>query len=155
MLKDTILGDLKVAMKSKDELKTSVLRGLIASLNNRAIEKRTQATQGGQDSKDEPLTDEDVLSCLQKEAKKRRESIEAFQKGGRAELAEKEQTELKILEQYLPKQLSASETESEVVKIIQTLKTKDLKSAMPAVMASLKGRADTKLAAELVKKHLS
>lgn len=107
-MEEKIRQDLKSAMIAKDETKVSTLRLLISEL--------TYAKVG----KSEGLTDDAVISVIQKEAKKRKESIESFEKGGRPELAEKEKAELEILQKYLPEQIS----DEELTKIIEEAITK-------------------------------
>ncbi len=147
-LKEKITQDLKEAMKSGNAEKVGVLRMLNASFQNRQIEK----------GKDAVLTDEDILQVLMREAKKRRESVEAFTKGNRPELAEKEKKELLIVEVYLPKQMSKEEVATEVDKIIVTLRQAQgdivFNNIMKSVMAELKGKADGKMISEIVKQKL-
>ena len=148
-LQDKLNHDLKEAMKAGNSDKVGVLRMLNASLQNRQIEK----------GKDAVLTDEDMLQVLTREAKKRKESVEAFIKGDRPELAEKEKLELLIVEAYLPKQMSREEVVAEVEKIIVTLRQARgnivFNNIMKAVMAELKGKADGKVISEIVKEKLS
>ncbi|KKU77405.1 MAG: GatB/YqeY domain-containing protein, partial [Candidatus Giovannonibacteria bacterium GW2011_GWB1_47_6b] len=91
MLREKLAEDLKTAMKSADPKTVGVLRLLISAINNKAIEKRTKT---GSDV----LTDDEVLQTLNGEAKKRKESVEIFIKGNRADLAEKEKGELEIIQ---------------------------------------------------------
>lgn len=139
---------MKAAMKASDSAKLTTLRGLISVLNNKGIEKRAKT------GTEEPLTDEEVTNALLTEAKKRKESAEVFKTGGRADLAENELKELAIIADYLPKQLSAQETEQEVLKIISASSSKEFGPVMKAVMAQLRGKADSALVTEIVKKQL-
>lgn len=144
-LGEKITQDLKEAMKAGNAEKVGVLRMLNASFQNRQIEK----------GRDAVLTDEDTLQVLMREAKKRRESVEAFTKGNRPELAEKEKSELLIVEAYLPKQMSKEEVVTEVDKVLAGLVDKSNAGlVMKAVMAELKGKADGKLISEVVKEKL-
>ncbi len=144
-LGEKITQDLKEAMKAGNVEKVGVLRMLNASFQNRQIEK----------GKDAVLTDEDTLQVLMREAKKRRESVEAFTKGNRPELAEKEKSELLIVEAYLPRQMSREEVVTEVDKVLAGLVDKSNAGlVMKAVMAELKGKADGKLISEVVKEKL-
>ena len=146
MLQEKLTQDLKEAMKAGNADKVSVLRMLSASLKNQEIAK----------GKDAVLTDEEVMQVLLREAKKRKESVEAFQKGGRPELAEKEKTELNLLEIYLPKQMSREEVVLVVEKVLAGLSDKSNQGlVMKAVMAELKGKADGKMISELVKEKLA
>ncbi len=147
-LKDTISQDLKNAMKSGDKLRLETLRTIRAALMEREIEKRGSSN---------PMTPEDELGVLTTAAKKRKESIEQFQNGGRPELAEQERKELAIIQEYLPKQMSAEELEKAVRDVIaQTGATgaADFGKVMPQVMKHLKGKADGRLIQETVKKLL-
>ena len=140
-----LIDDLKQAMKIGDAAKVGVLRMLHAALKNREIEK----------GKDTTLTEDEIIQVFMREAKKRRESIEAFTKGGRLELAVKEQAELVIVETYLPKQLLRSEIVVVVEKILTGLADKSNAGlVMKAVMQELKGKADGKLISEVVKEKL-
>ena len=145
MLQEKLNQDLKEAMKSGNAEKVGVLRMLNASFQNRQIEK----------GKDAVLTDDEALQVLMREAKKRRESVEAFTKGNRPELAEKEKSELLIVEVYLPKQMSREEAAAAVEKVLAGLTDKSNAGlVMKAVMAELKGKADGKLISEIVKERL-
>ncbi len=125
------------AMKAKDSIKVSVLRGLSAAFTNELVAKKMKP--------DGELTDEDALAVISKEARKRKDSIEQFEKGGRPELAEDERAELAILETFLPEQMSY-EAVLEFVKAKQAeMGATDKSKAgqfMGAVMKDLKGKAD-------------
>ncbi len=147
-LKETISNDLKAAMKSGDKLRLETLRTLRATLMEKEIEKRG-TTQG--------MSAEDEIAALNAAAKKRRESIEQFEKAGRLELVAQESAELAIILEYLPKQLSESEVAStigNVAKEVGATTPQDFSKLMPAVMKLLKGKADGRLVQSLVKKHL-
>lgn len=105
MLQEKINQDIKKAMQEKDELLVLVLRGIKAAIHNKEIEKRTKLSKGEKDIEKlkelSKLTEEEVVEVLMKEAKKRKQSIEAFEKGGRNDLVKKEQKELEILKRYL------------------------------------------------------
>lgn len=144
-LSEKLNEDLKSALKSGDRMKAGTLRLLNAALQNRAIEK----------GKDIVLTDEEVVEILRREAKKRKESVEAFSKGGRLELAEKEKLELVLIEAYLPKQMSREEVVAAVEKILAGLTDKsNVGLVMKAIMQELKGKADGKMISEVVKEKL-
>ena len=145
MIQDKLNQDLKEAMKSGNADKVGVLRLLNAALHNQAIAK----------GKDAVLTDEEVMEVLRREAKKRKESVEAFTKGGRPELAGKERVELVLIEVYLPKQMSREEVAAAVEKILAGLADKSNQGlVMKAVMQELKGKADGKMISEVVKEKL-
>ena len=147
-LKDTISQDLKKAMKSGEKLRLETLRMIRAALMEKEIEKR------GSDS---GMTPEDELGVLTTAAKKRKESIELFQNGGRPELAEQERKELAIIQEYLPRQMSTEELEKAVRDIVVQVGSAgpgDFGKVMPLVMKQLKGKAEGRLIQETVKKLL-
>ena len=147
-LKDTLMQDLKEAMRAGAADRVSVLRLISSGSRNRALEKKTKGQS-------EELSDEDVMEVIQKEAKKRRESIEVFTKGGRPELASKEQAELSMIEAYLPKQLTREEAIAVIDQVLAKVPDKsNVGLVMKAVMAELKGKADTKMVSEIVKTKL-
>lgn len=144
-LQQTIREQLKEAMKAKDEVRLSVIRGLITLFTNESIAK-------GMPSPDK-LSDDDVISLVRRAVKQRKDSIEQFTKGGRADLAEAEQAELKILESYLPAQMSRED----ILKIVQKKKEEmgvtdrtKLGQFMGTVMKELKGKADGNMVKEVV-----
>jgi uncharacterized protein len=146
MLLDQLKTDLTTAMKSHDSVKMLVLRSLLSSLSYYKIEIQRE------------LTDEDVQNVLAKEAKKHRESIEMYKKGGRQELVESEQKELNILVSYMPKQMSEDEVEKIISTEIEKLRVSGAElnqgAAMKAVMPILKGKADGRMVGEIVKKFM-
>ena len=148
-LNNQILNDLKQAMIAKQELKLSVLRMLIAALKN----KKISLGSGGKGD----LSEEQIIEVISGEVKKRKDSIVFYKKGGRKELAEKEQEEIEILEKYLPEQMSEEELEKEIKKIIFSLgdvSVKDFGRVMGAVMPKFKGKADGNAVTAIVKKIL-
>ena len=143
---EKINAELKASMLAKDAERTGALRMLKSAVGYAQIEKKVDV-----------LPDADVLAVVQKEAKKRRDSIEEFDRGGRAELAAKERAELKVLEEFLPKQLSPEETE-ELVKAaiaeVGATSKKDMGAVTKAAQAKAAGRADGKAMSALVGKLL-
>lgn len=136
-LYERIESDMKAAMKDGDAVKLSSLRMLISSIRTFIIDNNVKEPE-------EP----DILQILQRHIKQRRESIDQFEKGKRQDLADKEKKELKILEAYMPKQL----TEEELTAIIKGViaesglsAAQDLGKVMKAVMEKVKGRSDGKL----------
>jgi uncharacterized protein len=148
MLQQRIDSDLKDAMRAKDATRLGVLRMLKSALKYAAIEK------SGADGE---LGDADSIQVIRKQAKQRQDSIESFEKGGRAELAAKETEELKILNSYLPQQLSEGELSQLVRETIASLGATS-KAQMGAVMKELQakvgGRADGKTLSQEVQKQL-
>ena len=146
-LKDKIIGDLTHAMKAKDANRLSVLRMVKASIMNRQIEKGT-----------ENLTDEEITKTLQTLVKQRKDSIEQYERAGRRELAAKEQSELVVLEDYLPQAASKEEIENAVAEAIAETgasSIKEMGAVMKAAQTRLAGKsADGKLVSEIVKAKL-
>lgn len=148
-LKESISADLHKAMKDGDKIRLETLRTIRAALLEKEIEKRGT---GG------PVSEEDELAVLNSAAKKRRESIDMFQKGGRQDLVDQESTELAIIQEYLPKQMSAAELDAvirEVVAQTGAAGAADFGKVMPVVMKRVKGKADGKTVQELVRKALA
>jgi uncharacterized protein YqeY len=104
--------------------------------------------------KEETLTEDEMMSALMTEAKKRKDAIALYQQGGREDLATGEKNELAIISAYLPQQMSAQETEQAVDKILASLSVKEFGPAMKEVMKELKGKADAAVVTDLVKKKL-
>ncbi|MDP2209378.1 MAG: GatB/YqeY domain-containing protein [Bacteroidota bacterium] len=145
-LKDTLSKEIINATKAGDKIRLETIRGLRAILLEKEIEKRPN-----------PITSDDEMGVLISSAKKRKESIEMYEKGGRIELAEKEKSELKIIEEFLPKQLTPDEVEAIIKRIVfesGANSQKDFGKVMPNVMKELKGKADGKLISDTVKKLL-
>jgi uncharacterized protein YqeY len=145
-LKDKIISDLTAAMKAKDANRTSTLRMVKSNLMNRQIEK------GGE------LTEEEITKALQTLVKQRRDSVEQYEKAGRSELAQKEQAEIAVIEDYLPQAASEEEIEravSEAINETDASSMKDMGAVMKAAMAKLQGKTtDGKLVSDTVKKKL-
>jgi uncharacterized protein YqeY len=147
-LQQRIDSDLKDAMRAKEATRLGVLRMLKSALKYAAIEK------SGADAE---LADADSIQVIRKQAKQRQDSIESFEKGGRAELAAKETEELKILNNYLPQQMNEGELSQLVRETIASLGATS-KAQMGAVMKELQakvaGRADGKTLSQEVQKQL-
>ncbi len=161
-LKQKIEQDLKEALKKKERLKLEVLRMLNSSLHNKEIEKKSKLRKEGKSKgeieKQGKLNNEEVIEIVFSEAKKRKESISEFEKGGREDLVEKEKKELKILEKYLPEQLSEDEIRKIVQKIIEETGAKGMKDmgqVMSKIMVKVKGKAEGSLVNKTVKDLLS
>lgn len=146
-LLDTIVSDITTAMKSKDAERLSTLRMVKANLMNRKIEKGSE------------LTDEEVQKALQSLVKQRRDSIEQYEKAGRAELAAKEALEISHIEAYLPQSATPEEIEQAVAQAITETgasSMKDMGSVMKATQAKLQGKTvDGRMVSEAVKAKLS
>jgi uncharacterized protein YqeY len=146
-LKEKINQDLKDAMKSGDKTRLAVVRSIRALI----LEFEKSGTL-------KELTPEEEIKMLSTAAKKRKDSIEQFRNAGRNELAETEEAELKILMNYLPKQLDENDIKNEVEKLALQIgaKTKDdFSKLMPLVMKELKGKADGKIVKSIVENYLA
>ena len=146
-LKQQIISDMTAAMKAKDAARTSTLRMLKAAITNREKEG------GGE------ISDEDVQKLLRSQVKQRRDSVEQYQKGGRQDLADKEQAEIAIIETYLPQAASQEEIDQAVTAAIAETgasSMKEMGAVMKAAMAKLAGKnADGKMVSESVKAKLN
>ncbi len=155
MISETTKKQIVEAMKAKDEIRLSTLKLLSAALQNAEIAKRAKV---GADPKAYKLTKEEELGVVKKEAKKRRDAIEAYEKAGAKDRAEKEKKELIILQEFLPEEMSEEELKKiveEVVVETGAIGAKDFGKVMGQVMSKTKRRADGKMVAELVKQHLT
>lgn len=145
MILDTINKQIVDAMKAKDEIRLSTLKLLLSALHNAKIDKRGD------------LTKEEELEIVRREAKKRKDAIEAYKKVGATDRAEKEKKELAILQEFLPKELPDKEVSKLVDEAITTTSAssmQDMGKVIGVVMAKAKGRADGKKVAEMVRKKL-
>ncbi len=127
----SLQADMKVAMKARDAVSLTTIRGMIADIKKLQIDTQKEMNEAAE------------LSFLSTQAKRRRESIEAFRKGGRDDLADNEEAELAIIEKYLPAQLSEEEARAEISKIIESVgatSKKDFGRVMGASAKALKGR---------------
>lgn len=135
MMLSRLKNDLTLATKNSDVVARDTLRLLLSAANYKQIDLQHE------------LTDEETLSVINSEAKKRRESIDIFSKNNRPELVEGEKSELAVLESYLPKQLSEEEIRAEVSKLNLP---SDFAGSMKIVAPLFKGRADGKLVAKII-----
>jgi uncharacterized protein YqeY len=145
-LTERIESDLKAALKASDRLRLSTLRLIKAALKNKEIEKGST------------LNDDEVAGLLSSLAKQRKESISEFRKGGRTDLAEKEEAELRILQEYLPQELSPEELDrliKETISEVSASSTADIGKVMKAIMPKVRGRADGRVVNERVRAALS
>ncbi len=148
-LKDKIQEDLKQAMLDKAEEKLSTIRMLKSALQYHEIQK------GGAGY---TATDEDVVEVVGREIKKRRESIEMYEKGNRQELADKEKRELAVLQSYLPEQLSEEDVRALVDEAIATTGATtmaDMGKVMGILSAKTKGKAEGSIVSSIVREKLS
>jgi uncharacterized protein YqeY len=145
-LADTIQSDLTAAMKAKDELRLATLRLVRSAMQYARVQKRAE------------LTDDDVLEVLAKQAKQRRESAEEFRKGGRAELADREEAEAAVIAEYLPQQLGEDDLRALVAEALSATgasNPRDMGKVMGWLTPKTKGRADGRHLSELVRQALA
>lgn len=151
MLRQKLQDDVRAVMKAGDVFSLGVLRMVLAALNNKAIEKRGKGL-------DEELTDEEVLVVLGQEAKRRSEAAAVYEKGGRADVAERERKEAACIQKYLPAQLRGEEIVSVVEKIIHAARQiggdASFASIMKETMKEVKGKADGKRVGDIIKEKL-
>lgn len=149
-LKEQILEDLTTAMKAKDKDRLQVLRSLKAKMQEKEIAERKDG--------EAVLTEDQAIAVLMKAAKQRKESITQFEEGDRQDLADKEKSELAIIEEYLPKMMSEEEVREVVAKKISDLGAsgpQDMGKVMGPIMGALKGKADGGLVSGIVKEELN
>lgn len=145
-LKGQILDDLKIAMKQGDKIKISVLRILNSEIKNKEIDKSTS------------LSDEMVVEVIMSQAKKRKDSMGAYGRGGRQDLFDQERVELEILNRYLPEQINEEEIRIIVSDTIRELGAKSLfemGKVMGVLVPKLKGKADNSVVSRIVKEELN
>ena len=142
---ESLQEDLKRAMKAKDALRLSTIRLLKSSVSYARIEKGDE------------LTDDEVLDVISREAKKRRESIDMAERGGRLDIAERERAELDIIREYLPQQLGEEQAEAIAREVVDEVGAQDLKDrgkVMSPLMQRLRGQADGKMVSQVVERIL-
>ena len=145
-LKDRITEDMKSAMRSRDSARLSVIRMLLAACKQREVDERIV------------LDDNAVVGLVDKLIKQRKDSVTAFQQGGRADLADKESAEIQVLQAYLPQRLGADEVAAEVANLVAELGAAgpgDMGKVMAAAKAQLAGKADMASVSAAVKTALS
>ena len=150
MLRDDINNALKDAMKARDERRVSTLRLVNSALKNADIEARGQSKA--------PLGDDELLSLLQKMIKQRQESVELYDKGGRAELAAQEREEIAIISAYLPKQMSDDDVKAAIAAAVTETGAagmKDMGKVIAVLKAKYAGQMDFGKASGMVKAALA
>ena len=144
-LKDQITQDMKSAMKAGEKDRLKVVRLMLAAIKQVEVDKRVE------------LDDADVLSVLDKMVKQRRDSVEQFEKGNREDLAAIERSEIEVLQNYLPEQLSADDLAAlvdEVIAATGAASMKDMGKVMGQIKAKAAGRADMGAVSATVKERL-
>lgn len=137
---------LKDAMRSKDKVRLLVIRLLLSSIKNEEIDQKRE------------LGDEEVVSLVQREIKRRKESIGEFEKGGRTDLVEKEKAEMEILYTFLPQQASEDEIRAVIKEIVDAIPEGEkinIGKIMPAALAKLKGKADGKTISGIAREFMN
>ena len=145
-LKQRITNDMKLAMKAKDKQALKAIRMILGAIKQREIDERIE------------LNDGQALSVIQKMVKQRKDSISQFSDAGRIDLVDIEEAELLIINNYMPKQLSKEEVESEVNKAISetgAASMKDMGKLMGVLKSKLDGKADMGVVSQLIKSKLS
>lgn len=144
MLKERLTQDLKDALKSGDSKRRTILGMAMSAIKNKEIEKRSE------------LNDEEIVSVIATEIKKRKDSIEQYQKGGRPELAEGERKEAEMLMAYMPEQMSEEDVRVEVRKAIKEMGLPaQAGKVIGVVMAKVKGKTDGQVVSRLVKEEIT
>ena len=144
--KEKMNEEMVLAAKTKNKIRLSALRMLKSGLHNREIDLKRELDEG------------EFLQLLSSMVKQRKDSIEQFAKGGRTDLVEKEEAELKVIEEFLPAQLSEAELDASIAEAIREAGAegvRDMGKAMKGLMPKLTGRADGKTVGEKVKARLS
>ena len=132
-LKENLLLDMKKALKARSSLKLNTIRGLISEVKNREIDLRRK------------LDNDEIISLVSTQIKKRKEAATMFDEGGRSDLSEKENQEMIILQEYLPEQASEEDLKKRIKEVVLELgivDIKDLGKVMKTVIPEFKGRAD-------------
>jgi uncharacterized protein len=145
-LKDRVTDDMKTAMRAKDAQRLTTIRMLLAAVKQREVDERIT------------LDDAAVVAIVDKLIKQRKDSITAFQQGGRADLADKEAAEVAMLEVYLPTRLSAADTDQAVAALVAELGAAgpgDMGRVMAAAKAKFAGQAEMSLVSAAVKRALT
>ncbi len=145
-LLDTLNQDLKTAMKRGDDAAKRALRGVKAAITRAEKEKGNR-----------PLTDDEILAVLRKQAKQRQDSITAYRQAGREDLVAEEEAELKVIEAYLPQLMSEEEIRAvaqQVIAQVGATGPRDMGKVMKPLMAQLKGKADGRLVNQIVRELL-
>ena len=151
MIREKIAQTLKEAMKAKDESKTTTIRMVNAAIKQKDID--VARARG-----DQQIGEEEVLNLLQSLIKSRRESIDLYKQGGRQDLVDKENAEIAVIEQFLPKQMSEDETRAAIQEIVASLgasSVKDMGKVMAALKSKYAGKLDMTKASAAVKDVLA
>ena len=164
MLKKTIQSDATDSLKKGDKDSAGVLRMVLASITSKEKEKRYKISKEKTDFNEEDLireselSDDETISVLSSEIKKRKDAVALYEKGNRPELAEKEKKEIEILKKYLPEQLSDEELKKLIEESVAKTEAKEMKDmgrVMADLMPKVKGRADNSEISRIIKEIFS
>ena len=145
-LKEKLLSNMKEAMKSKDSVKLGTVRGVISAVKNQEIDLKKE------------LSEEEILTIVSREVKKRKEAAVLYEKGNRPELKDKEIQEMKILQAYLPEQVSEKDLRRRIQEVIAETGAegmKDFGKIMKTLVPEFKGKTDNSLIKELANEYLN
>ena len=145
-LKEKLLSNMKEAMKSKDSVKLGTVRGVISAVKNQEIDLKKE------------LSEEEILTIVSREVKKRKEAAVLYEKGNRPELKDKEIQEMKILQTYLPEQVSEKDLRRRIQEVIAETGAegmKDFGKIKKTLVPEIKGKADNSLIKELANEYLN
>ena len=145
-LKEKLLSNMKEAMKSKDSVKLGTVRSVISAVKNQEIDLKKE------------LSEEEILTIVSREVKKRKEAAVLYEKGNRPELKEKEIQEMKILQTYLPEQVSEKDLRRRIQEVIDETGAegmKDFGKIMKTLVPEFKGKADNSFIKELANEYLN
>ena len=145
-LKEKLLSNMKEAMKSKDSVKLGTVRGVISAVKNQEIDLKKELSEG------------EILTIVSREVKKRKEAAVLYEKGNRPELKDKEIQEMKILQTYLPEQVSEKDLRRRIQEVIAETGAegmKDFGKIMKTLVPEFKGKADNSLIKELANEYLN
>ena len=160
MLRDKIKADFKEAFKSRDEIRLSVLKMVQSEIGNAEINKRAKLMKDGKTENIETaafLNDEEVLQVVSREIKKRKDSVDMYEKAGRTELAEREKAEIGVLMAYMPEQLSEETIRDLAKKAVEQSGAKgekEIGKVMAVLMPQVKGKSDGALVNKIVRELL-
>lgn len=173
---EQLRNDLKDAMRARDERRSTTIRMLLSTLKNEQGVKRQRTLDSLVEARgvalaeipaaelppDEPLTEEETLQVVRREVKKRQDSIEAYRKAGREELAAAEANEVALLQAYLPAQMDVDQARRRVAEIVEEVRADgpplgpgDMKRVMPIVMQRLRDDVDGRMLNQLVRERLA
>lgn len=162
MIKQKLQDELKAALKAGDPARRLTIGMVLSAIKNRELEKRNKLSKTGVQIQDldaqSALTDDETVEVIAMEVKKRKEAFEIYSQNNRTDLAEKEKTELVVLMEFLPQQLSEDEIRAEVKKAIDEVKPqsiKDMGKVVGLVMPRVKGKADGQTISRIVKEELA